>query len=121
MGGPFFKHQPLDYGVVDQLRSVLTHPDFGENMDLIDDMLDLHADPCSPMADRLQEYVEQTGFYLRVYQLNSLLAGWVGVQLEHSPERALEEVNQWFLQHAEAAGFLPAPRARTQDDLMASV
>lgn len=100
--------------VVDSLRRVLSQPQLDGHVDVIDGLLALHADPSEPMPPRLAEFADDCGFYRAVYLtqgLPSLLAS------PDTKASVVLEINLWLLQHAEAAGFLPAPEPGESRDM----
>lgn len=77
-------------------------------MALINDLLDLHADPLKSMSWELITLVSETCCFNEA--MRNALYGCSGEQdLRRSGNRIAREVNRWVLVNAQAAGFLPAP------------
>jgi hypothetical protein len=106
---PLFEGQALNTDGVSALREVLTYPEVEGNLELIDELLDLHADPRAPMGERLIGLVLNTGIVV------GCLANCLANAPHHPPAQGkrgqmLLEMHHWVLAHAEAAGFLPVPK-----------
>ncbi len=104
---PLFQDQPLDPDAIEEFRILLTKPETPEDLALIDDLLDLHKNPHTPISERLASCVLDCGL-LRSVMLENILCNSVGRPHMWGKTGAIQlQLNQRVLACAAAAGFLP--------------
>lgn len=109
---PLFAGQPLDPGFVAALRAIFVQPEVGENMALINDLLDLHSDPHSPMSKRWAALSLNLGLTQSVMLDNFLMNTLTVPRLSGKRGAMRFQINQRLLAHAAAAGFNPCGGSR---------
>jgi hypothetical protein len=114
---PLFENEPLNPEGIVAMRQLFAHPEKGENMALIDDLLDLHANPAESMTERLFWFVAENGLIPGPI-LRNMLSNSIGYRLEGKRAQMRLEMHQRVLAYAAAAGFLPlkgSEKVRVED------
>lgn len=106
---PLFEGQQVSPAVAAEFRKLLAQKEEPSSMQLISDLLDLHADPSAPMSQALTDFSIELGLIPASYLQNFLYNSLEIKQLSGFRGRMRLELHNWILQHAAAGGFLPAP------------
>lgn len=112
---PLFEGEPLLEDVVDRFKNLFRNPSTPGDMELIDCLLDLHANPVGPMPATLAWHVAELNLISGCVQ-NMFLSTFDRERLGSYHTRARVDMHRWVLAHAAAAGFLPLPAALVQPE-----